>query len=138
MYLNKKMTKALEALEHSIKNVPQDWNELCQNEEVMEQVMEMAYDLKPLSKQIGVSKNLLPAVVELEDDEIKQLVDKIRETWAAYHYFAEFPEGLNVRVAYECLLSLWDETVACCPEGNLHFDFSIMEQFDDLDDPSQD
>jgi hypothetical protein len=83
----------------------------------------MEYMLKPLSEHLGVSKELFPPSTQLEDDEIKIIVEKILDVWAVYHYLADLPEGLPIRIAYETLLSVWDETVSCFPVGNFHFDF---------------
>ena len=40
-----------------------------------------------------------------------------------YHYHADLPEGLPIRIAYETLLSVWDEVVGSFPIGDFHFDF---------------
>lgn len=113
----------LNALDRAKAYVPKDWDYLSQDENVMLEVMELDYDPKPLGNHLGVNKDIFPAAAQLEDDEIKMLVDKILDTWATYNYIADLPEGLPVRIAYEALLSVWDETVTCCPFGSYHFDF---------------
>ncbi len=123
MNVNKNVAELLKALERAKGFVPQDWDYIANDEDVMTQVMELEYMLKPLGEHLGVSKELFPSSTELENDEIKIIVEKILELWAAYHYLADLPEGLPVRIAYETLLSVWDEVVPCCPEGNFHFDF---------------
>jgi len=127
MNLNKSVAEVLEALDRAKAHVPQDWEYLSNDENVMSQVMEMEYMPKPLGDHLGVSKELFPASTQLEDDEIKIIVEKILDVWAVYHYFADLPEGLPIRIAYETLLSVWDETVSCFPVGNFHFDFYEME-----------
>jgi len=127
MNLNKSVAEVLEALDRAKAHVPQDWEYLSNDENVMSQVMEMEYMPKPLGDHLGVSKELFPASTQLEDDEIKIIVEKILDVWAVYHYLADLPEGLPIRIAYETLLSVWDETVSCFPVGNFHFDFSEME-----------
>lgn len=127
MNLNKNIAEVLEALDRAKAHVPQDWEYLSTDENVMSQVMEMEYMPKPLSDHLGVSKELFPASTQLEDDEIKIIVEKILDVWAVYHYLADFPEGLPIRITYETLLSVWDETVFCFPVGNFHFDFYEME-----------
>lgn len=127
MNLNKSIAEVLEALDRAKDHVPQDWEYLSNDENVMSQVMEMEYMLKPLGDHLGVSKELFPASTLLEDDEIKIIVEKILDVWAVYHYLADLPEGLPIRIAYETLLSVWDETVSCFPIGNFHFDFYEME-----------
>lgn len=127
MDLNKSVVEVLEALDHAKAHVPQDWEYLSNDENVMSQVMEMEYMPKPLGDHLGVSKELFPASTLLEDDEIKIIVEKILDVWAVYHYLADLPEGLPIRIAYETLLSVWDETVSCFPVGNFHFDFYEME-----------
>lgn len=125
--MNKNIAAVVEALERAKAHVPRDWDYLSTDEEVMLQVMEMEYMPKPLSEHLGVSKELFPASAQLEDDEIKILVEKILEVWAVYHYQADLPEGLPIRIAYETLLSVWDETVSCFPTGCFHFDFYEMD-----------
>ena len=127
MDVNKDVADVLEALDHAKARVPQDWEYLANDERVMFQVMEMDYMLKPLGDHLGVSKEIFPPAAQLEDDEIKIIVEKILDTWAAYHYLADLPEGLPIRIAYETLLSVWDETVSSFPIGNFHFDFYDME-----------
>ena len=127
MNLNKSVAEVLEALDRAKAHVPQDWEYLSTDENVMSQVMEMEYMPKPLGDHLGVSKELFPASTQLEDDEIKIIVEKILDVWAVYHYLADLPEGLPIRIAYETLLSVWDETVSCFPVGNFHFDFYEME-----------
>jgi len=127
MNLNKSVAEVLEALDRAKAHVPQDWEYLSNDENVMSQVMEMEYMPKPLSDHLCVSKELFPASTQLEDDEIKIIVEKILDVWAVYHYLADLPEGLPIRIAYETLLSVWDETVSCFPVGNFHFDFYEME-----------
>lgn len=127
MNLNKSVSEVLKALDRAKAHVPQDWENLSNDENVMSQVMEMEYMPKPLGEHLGVSKELFPASTLLEDDEIKIIVEKILDVWAVYHYLADLPEGLPIRIAYETLLSVWDETVACFPGGNFHFDFYDLE-----------
>jgi hypothetical protein len=127
MNLNKNVAEVLEALDRAKAHVPQDWEYLSNDENVMSQVMEMEYMLKPLGEHLGVGKELFPDPTQLEDDEIKIIVEKILDVWAVYHYFAHLPEGLPIRIAYQVLLSVWDETVSCFPVGNFHFDFCDME-----------
>lgn len=134
MNVNVNIAEVLEALERAKANVPKDWEYLSEDEEIMDQVFEMEYMLQPLSAHLGVSKELFPPANQLEDDEIKIVVDKILEVWAIYHYFADLPEGLPIRIAYKTLLSVWDETVGCCPIGNFHFCFSEeLEEYFDFD-----
>lgn len=127
MSLNKNIAEVLEALDRAKACVPRDWEYLSNDENIMAQVIEMDYMPKPLSDHLGVSKELFPASTQLEDDEIKIIVEKIIEVWAVYNYHADLPKGLPIRIAYETLLSVWDETVACFPIGSFHFDFYELE-----------
>lgn len=127
MNLSINVADVLEALDRAKANVPQDWEYLSNDENVMSQVMEMEYMEKPLSDHLGVSKELFPALSQLEDDEIKIIVEKILDVWAVYHYLADLPEGLPIRIAYETLLSVWDEVVPCVPTGRFHFDFYELD-----------
>lgn len=127
MNSNKNVAEILEALDRAKTHVPKDWEYLSNDMEVISQVMEMEYMPKPLSNHLGISKELFPTPTQLEDDEIKIIVEKILEVWAAYHYLADLPEGLPIRIAYETLLSVWEEIVPCCPFGNFHFDFYELE-----------
>ena len=127
MNLNKNITEVLKLWIVQKLMCHKDWEYLSNDETVMFQVMEMEYMPKPLSDHLGISKELFPASSQLEDDEIKIIVEKILDVWAVYHYLADLPEGLPIRIAYETLLSVWDETVSCFPIGNFHFDFYEME-----------
>lgn len=127
MNSNKDVVEVLEALDRAKAYVPRDWEYLSNDEEVMSQVIELEYKLKPLSEHLGVMKELFPLSAELEDDEIKMIVEKILDVWAVYNYFADLPKGLPIRIAYETLLSVWDDTVSCCPVGRFHFDFYDLE-----------
>jgi len=127
MNLNKNITEVLEALDRAKAHVPKDREYLSNDQSIMFQVMEMNYKVKPLSDHLGVGKELFPPSVELEEDEIKIIVEKILDVWAAYHYFADLPKGLPIRIAYDVLLSVWDEEVSCFPFGDFHFDFYEME-----------
>jgi hypothetical protein len=131
--MNTSVAEVLEALERSKVNVPKDWDYLATDEEVMFQVYEMEYMEKPLSAHLGVDKEVFPPLGQLEDDEVKVIIDKILDVWAVYHYFADLPEGLPVRIAYETLLSVWDEVVSAFPVGEFHFDFydRDLEQYVD-------
>lgn len=137
MNLNKDVAAVLEALDRAKAHVPKDWEYLSTDENVMSQVIEMDYMPKPLSDHLGVSKELFPASTQLENDEIKIIVEKILDVWAAYHYLADLPKGLPIRIAYETLLSVWDETVPCFPVGNFHFDFYEMELDQYVNDKNQ-
>lgn len=137
MNLNKNVAEVLEALDRAKAHVPQDWEYLSNDENVMSQVMEMEYMPKPLSDHLGVSKELFPPSTQLEDDEIKIIVEKILDVWAVYHYLADLPEKLPIRIAYETLLSVWDETVPCFPVGNFYFDFYEMELEQYINDKNQ-
>lgn len=117
----------LQALDRSKNHVPKDQDYLAQDEDVMMQVMELDYDLKPLSDHLGITIEQFPVLEQLEEDEVKNIVEKILETMAAYNYFADLPEGLPVRNAYQRLLSIWNEKVPRMPTGEFHFDFYEME-----------
>lgn len=127
MSANKDVIDVIRALERAKVNVPKDWDYLATDEKVIIQVMELEYDLKSLGDQIGVSRDLFPSVEQLEDDEIKLIVDKILDTWSMYHYQTDLPKGLPIRIAYTTLLSVWDEIVPCLPFGNFHFDFYDLD-----------
>jgi hypothetical protein len=129
------LTELLTALDLAKTRVP-DWESLASDETVMSQVMELEYQLKPLSEHIGVDRELLPTPEELENDEIKLVVDRILEVWAEYHYFADLPQGMPIRVAYEALLSVWDDVVPSTPAGEFHFDF-YDEDFDEFEDDEE-
>lgn len=137
MNSNHDVVEVLKALDRVKSLVPKDWEYLSQDEDVLFQVMEMEYNQKPLSEHLGIDKALFPPPENLEDDEIKAIVDKILETWAVYNYLADLPKGLPIRIAYTALLSVWDETVMSCPIGHVYFDFYEME-LDKYVSPSKD
>ena len=78
MNVNQNVEVVLKALDRAKANVPKDWEYISNDEEIMAQVMEMDYMPKPLSEHLGVSKDLLPAPAELEDDEIKIIQEWIK------------------------------------------------------------
>ena len=123
MNTNKSLADILHALDRSKTNVYKDQEYVAQDEDVMMQVMELEFDLKPLGEHLGMSIEQFPSVESLEDDEVKIIVDKILDTWAAYNYLADLPERLPIRIAYKTLLSVWSEYVPRMPTGNFHFDF---------------
>lgn len=127
MEMDEGVMRVLQALEHSKTLVPSDWDYLAEDEAVMEQVMEMNYMERPLSEHLSVPYELFPALEELEDDEVKLIVDKIIDVWAAYNYFADLPDNLPIRIAYTTLLNVWDDIVGCYPTGRCHFDFSYLD-----------
>lgn len=139
--MSKEIEPVLDILDEAIKKVPSylaEWDENPAGFEL--HILEIEYgDEKPLGERLGVDKSVLPAAGELEEDEIDLLVEKIQDLWEAYHYLAEFPEGMPVRKAYEALLSVWDEPVMACTTGRFHFDFYGFEdgkyfQYDEADD----
>jgi len=123
MNIENDVAEIIKALDRAKENVPKDWDYISQDESIQCQVMELEYNCKELSAHIGVSIDQFPSVERLEEDEVKLIVDKILETMAAYHYYADLPNGLPVRIAYTKLLGLWNEEVSSCPFGNFHFDF---------------
>ncbi len=123
MNINENVAEILQALDRAKTLVPKDWEYLSTDNEIVSQVIEMEFMPKPLSDHLGINKELFPSPAHLEDDEIKLIVDKILDTWAVYNYIADLPNGLSIRLAYEKLLSVWDETVPCFPFGNYYFDF---------------
>lgn len=127
MKSTEEVTNVLTALDLAKAHVPKDWEYLSTVEEVQFQVMELEYNEKPLCVHLGVSKDIFPPADQLENDEIKAIVEKIVEVWAVYNYIADLPDGLPVRIAYDTLLSVWDETVPCFPFGHFHFDFYELE-----------
>ncbi len=127
MKANENIDDILQALERSKTNVYKDQDYLAQDKDVMMQVMELEFDLKPLGGHLGVLMEQFPSAESLEDDEVKTLVDKILDTWAAYNYLADLPEGLPIRIAYKTLLSVWNEEVPRMPTGHFHFDFYELE-----------
>lgn len=120
---NENIVEIMQALDRSKTNVYKDQDYLAQDEDVMMQVMELEFDLKPLGEHLCISIDQFPSVESLEDDEVKTLVEKILDTWAAYNYLADLPNGLPIRIAYKTLLSAWNEDVPRMPIGHFHFDF---------------
>jgi hypothetical protein len=113
----------LEALERSKIYAPKDQDYLAQDPHVMMQVMELQFQLKSLGDHLGISLDQFPPIESLENDEVKLLVEKMLETFAAYNYFADLPKGVSIRAAYKALLELWHEEIPRMPEGEFHFDF---------------
>lgn len=127
MNTNEGIIDILQALDRSKINVYKDQDYLAQDEDVIMQVMELEFDLKPLGEHLGISMEQFPSVESLEDDEVKILVEKILDTWAANNYLADLPKGLPIRIVYKTLLSVWNEEVPRMPTGHFHFDFYELE-----------
>lgn len=135
MITNSQVLKVIAALDESKARVPKCMEELfnyADNFEVHILEIELAIE-KPLSERLGVSRSLFPDADQLEDDEIHLIVKKILDVWAVYHYLADLPHGLPIRIAYRTLLSVWDESVMCLSTGHFHFDFydQDLEQYVD-------
>lgn len=126
MTLNFEVEEVLQALESAKARAPQVWEGLLEDPEVMMQIMEMEYNVKPLYEHLGIRKEVFPPVEKLECDEVKAIVEKILDVWSSFHYLADLPEKLPIRIAYTALLSVWEEMVMCCPVGNVHFEFHHM------------
>ena len=128
----------LQALENAKQRVPmsQDDMETLRNYDFDYPIhlleLEFGED-KALSERLGVSRNMFPPEPELDDDEIKAVVNKILEVWALFNYYADFPHGLRLRKAYRSLLEVWDDQVMSCITGSFHFDFydSELEKYVD-------
>jgi hypothetical protein len=121
--------EVINALARAKENVPKDWEYLARDESIAFEVMEYDYKCKELGDQIGVSIDQFPPAEQLEEDEIKLIVDQMISAMQAYNYHADLPEGLPVRIAYKTLLGVWNEVVPLCPFGSFHFDF-YDEDFD--------
>ncbi|MBS0655728.1 MAG: hypothetical protein JSR46_08120 [Verrucomicrobia bacterium] len=117
----KDVLEIFKALDRSKALAPTNFAELAPDD--VAQVLELEYQEKPLSEHLGISLEVFLPVEQLENDEVATIVDRILDVWAAYNYAADLPQGLPVRIAYETLLSVWDETVPCIPFGTFHFDF---------------
>lgn len=120
---------ALNQLENAKKRVPPNMEELMNYESDFPlHILEIEFgEEKPLSERLGVSRGSFPPEVELDDDEVDAVVDKIIEVWGLFHYVADLPEGLPKRIAYSTLLSVWDEPVMLFTTGHFHFDFYQFE-----------
>ena len=137
MTSNLEVSKILLALDEAKARVPKCMEELFNYEDNFEvHILEIELGIeKPLSERLGVSKSLFPDADQLEDDEISLIVEKILNLWAVYHYLADLPHGLPIRIAYRTLLSVWDEQVLCLSTGHFHFDFCDQD-LDQYVDPS--
>ncbi len=82
---------------------------------------------KSMGERMGIKLESFPEVEELEEDEIKTIVDGIVDIWSQYHCVANLPAGLPYRIAYETLLSVWNEPVTIFASGHFHFDYCDID-----------
>jgi len=80
-----------------------------------------------MGERMGIKLESFPAADELEEDEIKTIVDLIVNIWAQYHCVANLPDGLPCRIAYQALLSVWDEPVMFFASGHFYFDYCDLD-----------
>jgi uncharacterized protein YecE (DUF72 family) len=131
---NQNLADILEALETSKIRAPKDQEYVEEiDEEIMAQVIELEYDPKPLGDHLGISLEQLPAVGDLENDELEILVGKILDTWAAYNYFADFSNNVSIRIAYKELLNVWNDETPRTTTGRYHFILSDPEDCFEFD-----
>lgn len=76
-----------------------------------------------MGERLDIKLESFPAVEELEEDEIKSIVDMIVEVWSQYRCMANLPKGLPYRIAYNTLLSVWDEPVMIFSASHFYFDY---------------
>jgi len=123
----------IENLQYEKDKAPKDWDCFLSDIDFIDiidfshKLLELELPEKPLSERLGIKKESFPLSEELEEDEIKTIVNMILDLWEHYHYFAAFPDGLPYRIAYSALVSVWDEPVMCLSLGHLHFDFTHLE-----------
>lgn len=140
MPFSKNVSNILGALENSKQRIPLSKSDLerlkaC-NADFPLYLLELEFCAdKSMEERLGISKSMFIPEPELDNTEIKALVDKILDVWSEFNYFAEFPNGLPLRIAYKKLLEVWDEPVMSCMMGSFHFDFYAeeLEQYVDLE-----
>jgi len=126
---NLEVNKVLEIMEKAKARVPKNWAELQKINDFDVHLLEVEFaECKKLCDRFEIPLSLFPSIEKLEDDQIKTIVDKIQDLWAAYHYYPDLPEGLPIRIAYTTLLSVWDdEEFPCYSTGGFYFDFYELE-----------
>lgn len=82
---------------------------------------------KSMGDRLGIKLESFPMTAELEEDEIKAIVDKIIEVFALHHCIPDLPVGLPCRIAYEALQSIWNDPVTIFASGHFHFDFCSLD-----------
>lgn len=124
MSLRRYVEQILEDLEEAKNQAPQEIHELqhLEDEDSLFKLLELGDEL-PLSERLGIPKKIFPPENKLDDQEVQLLVDKILELWESFHYLADFPKGLPIRIAYKTLMDVWDDRVPYCALGHFHFDF---------------
>lgn len=128
MTMKRYIEQLVEDLEEAKNHAPPENPELelLEDENALFELLELGEEI-PLSERLGIPKKAFPPENQLNDNEIKLLVEKILELWGAYHYLADLPKGLPVRIAYKTLMSVWEDPVPYCALGNFHFDFYSHE-----------
>lgn len=142
MSFSKSVIDLLQALEKAKQRVPlskEDMEALTKFElDFPLHLLELEFGQdKAMSERLSIRRNMFLPEPELDDAEIKAVVNKILEVWALYNYHADFPHGLCLRKAYRLLLKVWDEKVMSCITGSFHFDF-YDEELEKYVDPKAD
>ncbi|MGB1243216.1 MAG: hypothetical protein ACPG49_11885 [Chitinophagales bacterium] len=79
----------------------------------------------------GISSNVFPPLDKLNEVQLQQLVEAIRQLWQAFNIYTEIPETnppIPSERIYQILLNYWrDKTIGYVSEGILHLEFCDYE-----------
>jgi hypothetical protein len=77
----------------------------------------------PFSVQCGITVEQFPPEEQLEDDEIRQILDALEQMFLSRNMSVDMPENVPIRKAYPLIINLLNEEAWYFPTGTLHHDF---------------
>lgn len=82
---------------------------------------------RKMSELFGIPKEAFPPVEQLNESDLKKIVEAVLDLWQAFNFVAELPDRLPARWAYKVLVERWDEEVQYLSEGTMHIEFCSYE-----------
>ncbi|MBI9033600.1 MAG: hypothetical protein JEZ03_03915 [Bacteroidales bacterium] len=78
---------------------------------------------KPLSSIFGIGKEVLPHPDRLSMEQMQTLVAEMDNLWSAYHFIADFPEGVPASTRYQFMRDSWENKHVHLEFGDNHIEF---------------
>jgi len=76
-----------------------------------------------LGIQCGLTPDQFPPGDQLEEDEIRQIIDAFSQMLQTRNMSVDMPKRVPVRIAYPIIINLLNEEAWYFPTGTYHFDF---------------
>lgn len=78
---------------------------------------------KPMGEWFGLSQEQFPPVEKLSDSQIEEINTAFAELWAAYNFYAQFPEKTPEPRRYQLYRKFINENVVWASQGASFIDF---------------